>query len=109
MILKGANNWNDGFRSALEHGHMEIVNMMIDKGADDFNYGLELACLQCNKDLMLFMLRKGAKIDMRRHSLDKDDIYWLIQNGITEFGGYKKVVQDCKDLQHFTNKKFRSL
>jgi len=33
MIQKGVNNWNWGLRYACEGGHMEIVELLIQKGA----------------------------------------------------------------------------
>ena len=33
MISKGANDWNYGLDGACEGGHKEIVNYMISKGA----------------------------------------------------------------------------
>ena len=106
----GADIWNRGLEGACKGGgHKDIILLMIANGATNLNYGLEIACLQSNKELMLFMIRQGAKIDIRLHPLYKDDIFWLLQNGITEFGGYKKVVQDCRDWQNFARKEVSAL
>ncbi len=32
MISKGVNNWDSGLRGACESGHLDIVNLMIEKG-----------------------------------------------------------------------------
>ena len=36
MIQKGANDWNRGLHSACQGGHIEVVKMMIQKGAGNW-------------------------------------------------------------------------
>ena len=60
MIEKGADNWNHGLRGACQNGHLNIINYMIDKGAYSWNYGLYGACLGGHLNIVNLMIEKGA-------------------------------------------------
>ena len=60
MIEKGANDWNGSLFNACWNGHIDIVNLMIDKGANDWNGGLYHACYRGNIDIVNLMIEKGA-------------------------------------------------
>ena len=61
MIDKGADDWNWGLQGACLGGHLDIVNLMIDKGADDWNWGLYCACRGGHLNIVNYMIDKGAK------------------------------------------------
>ena len=48
------------FKNACEGGHMDIVQLMIQKGADDWNGGLWKACYGGHMDIIQLMIQKGA-------------------------------------------------
>ncbi len=57
-IKKGADEWNWGLEGACKGGHLDIIELMIDKGA---NWGLEGACKGGHLDIIELMIEKGAK------------------------------------------------
>tara|TARA_R110001599_G_scaffold348704_1_gene576198 strand:- start:112 stop:753 length:642 start_codon:yes stop_codon:yes gene_type:complete len=60
MLDKGANNYNTIMRFASENGHIDIVQLMLDKGADNFNEAMSYAALGGHIDIVQLMLDKGA-------------------------------------------------
>ena len=50
----------DGLNGACQGGHKDLVLFMIEKGANDWNWGLNGACQGGHKDLALLMIEKGA-------------------------------------------------
>ena len=60
MIEKGAKHWNYGLQGACEGGHLAIVNLMIDKGANNWNLGLYYACEGGHLNIINYMIEKGA-------------------------------------------------
>ncbi len=60
MIEKGATNWDWGLRGACQGGHLNIVNLMIEKGADNWNWALRGACRGGHLDIAKLMIQKGA-------------------------------------------------
>jgi len=62
FIKKGADDYNFGLYGACLGGHLDIINMMLQKGAD-VNYGLYGACLGGHLDLVNMMLQKGADVN----------------------------------------------
>ncbi len=61
MIEKGATNWDSGLKCACKGGHMEIVKLMIEKGANDWHKGFEGACKGGHMEIVKLMIEKGAK------------------------------------------------
>ena len=70
---------------------MDIVLFLIEQGADDWNSGLYGACQGAHKDLVLFMIEKGANIAYSFIALTNNDILFLIQRGVTNFGRYSET------------------
>jgi len=60
MIDQGATNWNNGLYIACKYGHLEIVKLMIEQGATDWNTGLEGACYSGNIEIVKLMIEQGA-------------------------------------------------
>ena len=60
MIEKGADRWNSGLVYACSGGHIAIVKLMIEKGANQWNWGLEAACVGGHIDIVKIMIEKGA-------------------------------------------------
>ena len=75
-----ANDWNGGLYGACEGGHMNIVNLMIEKGANYWNHGLYGACHGGHMNIVNLMIEKGAN-------------YWT--NGLTNAcrGGHINIVK----------------
>ena len=55
-------NWNLGLQVACNGGHMDIVQLMIEKGADNWNWGLQYACQDGHMDIVKLMIGKGATV-----------------------------------------------
>jgi len=53
-------NWDLGLSYACEGGHMEIVQLMIEKGATDWNWGLQYVCKNGHMEIVQLMIDKGA-------------------------------------------------
>ncbi len=53
-------DWNYGLYGACEGGHLNIVNLMIEKGASDWNWGLNGACIKGSLDIINLMIEMGA-------------------------------------------------
>jgi hypothetical protein len=53
-------SWNCGLFSACSGGHLDLVNLMIEKGADDWDWGLGGACRGGLLDLVNLMMEKGG-------------------------------------------------
>jgi len=88
FIKKGANNWNYILSVACQGGHLDLVNMMIQKGAN-VNWGLAGACKGGHLDLVNMMIQKGAnpmseyKIPFK---IPKDDqIIKIIYNSLYDY------------------------
>ncbi len=69
LISKGADDLNGGLESACDTNYRfaavinnlkEIINLLISKGADDLHSGLCSAIDNNNRDLIKFMISKGA-------------------------------------------------
>ncbi len=60
MIEKGANELNEGLRSACTQDNFDVINLMIEKGANDWNNGLNIACTNGNMELVHIFVEKGA-------------------------------------------------
>ena len=60
-------DWNLGLMAACRGGHRDLVDFMIEKGADDWNSGLFYACLRGYRDLVNLMISKGATLCMHCH------------------------------------------
>ena len=60
MLDKGATNYNSGLFGAALGGHMDIVQLMLYKGADDYNKGLSGAAYGGHMDIVQLMLKRGA-------------------------------------------------
>jgi len=60
MIDKGANNWNEGLLASCLGGHKDLAQFMIDKGANDFNRGLHRACIGGHEHMVQMMIDNGA-------------------------------------------------
>ena len=56
---KGATDYNDGLQVAALGGHMDIVQLMLNKGAHP-DYGLSGAAMGGHMDIVQLMLSKGA-------------------------------------------------
>ncbi len=53
-------DWNWGLRGACEGGHMDMVELMIERGATNWNYGLYGACRGGHMDIVELMIERGA-------------------------------------------------
>src|SRR3989304_3071504 len=53
-------NWDRGLRYACQGGHRDLVDFMIEKGAKDWNQGLWSACIGGYCDIVKLMIEKGA-------------------------------------------------
>ena len=60
MLDKGATDYDRALARAAEGGHMNIVQLMLDKGATDYNEGLNGAARGGHMDIVQLMLKKGA-------------------------------------------------
>jgi ankyrin repeat protein len=60
MIEKGANWWNWTLYKAARGGHMDIVQLMIEKGADHCNEAMVAAARCGHIDIVQLMIDKGA-------------------------------------------------
>lgn len=111
MILKGANQWDDGLYYGCEPGHIEIVELMIAKGSDIFDLGLWSPGKEGYKDIAELMITKGAtefdlvlfEACMRGH---RDIAELMILNGATKRRscldidcerGHKEIVELMKN------------
>ncbi len=73
---------------------------MISKGANNWNLALRGSCYKGHKELALFMIIKGADISECKISLEFEDIYYLRESGIKEFGKYSDIADECKKFKH---------
>ncbi len=109
MIIKGAvkslgdevNDWNLAFNYACEGGHLEIINFLIDKGVNNWTSGLTRACYGKHKEIVLLIILKGSvtkdfNINVCYMKLDFDDIYYLLQLGVTKFGKFNNIALECQ-------------
>ncbi len=95
-----------GLAGACWKGHKEIAELMITKGANDFNRGLCEAYYGDYKEIILFMIIKGAAADLTSSreeynikdflKLDFEDIYYLLHNGVKNFGKFDNLAHECK-------------
>jgi hypothetical protein len=60
MINYGAENLNWGLHSACAHGRIDIVTLLIEHGADDWNWGFQGACEGNHTNIGELMISKGA-------------------------------------------------
>ena len=91
-------DWNSGLRGACYGGHIEIIEMMIQKGANDFNPGFYAVCETDHIDLVKMFLEKAyVKYDLNRAlhiacgALSIDVVYLLINSGATRCACGKEV------------------
>ncbi len=96
MIQNRANDYNHGLALACYKGYKDIVELMISKGATAWNNGLYNANYGNHKELILFMIIKGADIDNNILKLNFEDIYYLLQSGIKDFGLFNNIALECK-------------
>lgn len=52
--------WQYGLNNASRWGHLPIVKMMVGKGATDYNAALKLAWQGHHKEIMIYLIQKGA-------------------------------------------------
>ena len=62
---KGVKNLIMGFYGACYGGHIDILQILIDNyklnvNIDKLNYGLQIACENCETDMAVFLIGKGA-------------------------------------------------
>ena len=81
MLERGANNFNQAMKYASKGGHIDIVQLMLDKGANDFNEAMEWAAIGGHIDIVQLMLDKGAN----------DDFEWTLIYAAK--GGHIDIVQ----------------
>ncbi len=110
IIDNGANNFNDGLIWACLCGHIDIIKLMIDKGADNYDNGLIRACKgenhKTNKEIAKLLIIKGANPDNCKSRLKFEDIYYLLQNGVSsdKLKKYSNNVLKCQRWkQEFQN------
>lgn len=53
-------DWREGLKKACEHGHVEIVKLMIARGATNFNECLFNACISENIEIVNILIDNGA-------------------------------------------------
>ncbi len=110
MINKGATDLSRGLQGACYGGHKEIVELIIPLGALNysevlnFDWALSSACYNNHKELALMMVIKGADIRDCFIELNFEDIYYLSQAGIKNFGEYSYTALECQKFkQEFQN------
>ena len=60
LIIEKGVDLEYGLYGACKSGHMNIINLMIEKGASDWNWGLSNACQGSDIDIVKFLIEKGA-------------------------------------------------
>jgi len=55
MIQKGATQFNSSMYWAARGGHLNIVQLMIQKGADDFNSAINIATEEKHMDIINYL------------------------------------------------------
>jgi hypothetical protein len=82
--------WNYGLAGACLGGHIDIVNLMIEKGANDWNWGLSGACRGGHLNIVKLMISKGAHtLDYRLYLIHGNTswnvVHFLIQSGTRHY------------------------
>jgi Ankyrin repeats (3 copies) len=72
--------FNSAMVSAARGGHMEIVNLMIEKGATDFDKAMNYAAYGGHIEIVKLMIKKGAT-----------DFDWAVRNAA--LGGHMEIVK----------------
>ncbi len=104
LLIDKVNDLKWALHGACAGGHTHIINLLISRGCNNWYYGLAGACSKKRKDIALLMIIKGADINGCQLMLDFDDIYYLLQSGVTKFRVYSYVADDCKKFkQEFKN------
>lgn len=75
FIQKNINNWNKGLIIACEMGHINLAILMIDKGASHLNAALTAACQGNYQELVCLLIQKGANYCFNCH---KNNYYHTI-------------------------------
>ncbi len=60
MLDKGADNYDEAMANAASGGHMEIVELMLRLGATDYNWAMTAAASGGHMEIVQLMLQKGA-------------------------------------------------
>lgn len=102
------------FVNACLNGEKEFVLSMIEPsstnawytvlsnillGAINWNLGLFNACKGGHKDISLMMISRGADITQCSLALSDDNIYYLVQKRVSQFGIYQHVADSFRDSQ----------
>ncbi len=90
-------DWNYGLRGACIGGYYNIALLMIEKGANDWNYGLYFVCSGGYRNIALLIIEKGANIDNQYINLSDDEVYYLLQKKLKNFGKYEIIRQKWKE------------
>ena len=62
LLLEESNDfdWDDGYFTAVEIGHISIIELMIQKGCVWINNGMTVACSKGNIAVIELLIREGA-------------------------------------------------
>ena len=73
----------DPYGSALqwasERGHLDIMQLMINRGAKDLDRSLWVACLQSQYNSILLLLQEGAVIDYTLVKYAMNNDFWFVE------------------------------
>ena len=82
ILLKGIFCFDDAYDWALSeasvNGHLDIMELMIDRGATDLNLALWKACLVGQYNSVVFLIKKDAVIDYDDEENGEDD-FWFVE------------------------------
>ena len=101
MIDKGATIWNLGLEEACWGGHLDPAKLMIVKGATNWDRGLSEACKMRHLDLVQLMIEKGATNLKKYFSYPKHEkkIMQLLEMGVD----FKKLMT-IKNIEQLERK-----
>lgn len=60
MLQRGATNYSETMANAAAEGHIDIVKLMLDKGAKEYNWAMVAATSGNHIDIVRLMLERGA-------------------------------------------------
>ncbi len=126
ILTKENMDYNGALSEACSGGHIHIAKLLFSKCPNIYTYEYEItsngingrglsdslffACNQNHKELILLLILYGADINDCRIDLEFEDIYYLLQSGLTEFGKFDDIALECKkwklEFENTINKLF---